>query len=93
MHFFVEGGAIVPVVSDPFGWGWNLFGTTGFGWTPYLMNVVPVLQVMVLIGGLIWASATARKISLELKGGLRQALPVIAFCFAATLGLLWLLVG
>ncbi len=82
-----------PALSDPLGWGWNLFGTAGVGWTPYLANALPTLQAIVLIGGLIWASATARQIAVELKGGLQQALPVIVFCFAVTLGLLWLLVG
>jgi hypothetical protein len=79
-----------PALSDPLGWGWNLFGTAGVGWTPYLTNVVPSLQAMVLIGGLTWASATAGKISVELKS---NALPVIIFCVVVTLGLLWLLVG
>jgi hypothetical protein len=24
------GQFIIPLVSDPFGWGWNLFGTAGY---------------------------------------------------------------
>jgi len=26
----VQGQYVVPLISDPFGWGWNLFGTTGY---------------------------------------------------------------
>ncbi len=37
-----------PALSDPFGWGWNLFGTASMGWTPYLSGVVPYLQIPVL---------------------------------------------
>ncbi len=85
-----------PVLSDPMGWGWNLLGTAGRSWTPYLTSVVPLLQVGVLLGGLIWASVTARRIAEE-NGphGLaaRQALPVMTFCLVVTLGLLELLVG
>ncbi|MEK7310956.1 MAG: 4Fe-4S binding protein [Chloroflexota bacterium] len=82
-----------PVISDPMGWGWNLFGTATFAWTPYLTQLVPVLQIVVLVGGLVWASAAARQIALELRFKTLQALPVIGFCFSATIGLLWLLVG
>jgi len=28
-HFGMEGMEIVPVLSDPFGWGWDIFGTAG----------------------------------------------------------------
>lgn len=82
-----------PVLSDPLGWGWNLFGAAGIGWTPYFMQGVPALQVVVLLGGLLWASITARQIAVELKLRTYQAAPVVLFCFAATIGMLWLLVG
>lgn len=26
----VDGQLVIPLASDPFGWGWNLFGTSGF---------------------------------------------------------------
>ncbi len=29
-HLNMEGLKIIPVLSDPFGWGWNLFGTEGW---------------------------------------------------------------
>ena len=33
-HYFVfllvQGQYIIPLISDPFGWGWNLFGTAGY---------------------------------------------------------------
>ncbi len=86
-----------PVASDPFGWGWDLFGTARLGWQPYLMSAVPFLQTLALIGGLAWAASTARRIA----GGLlpspaaarRLTAPVVGYCFALTSGLLWLLVG
>ena len=88
-----------PALSDPFGWGWNLFGTTSMAWTPYLTRVVPALQTLALLGGLMWASATAHQIAGEQSpsvghaSGLSQSLPVILFCLLVTLALLGLLVG
>jgi polyferredoxin len=88
-----------PVLSDPFGWGWNLFGTTSMAWTPYLTRVVPALQTLALLGGLMWASATVHQIAGEQSpsvghaAGLSQSLPVILFCLLVTLALLGLLVG
>jgi hypothetical protein len=33
-HYFVfllvQGQYIIPLISDPFGWGWDLFGTAGY---------------------------------------------------------------
>src|SRR5512139_2806647 len=85
-----------PTLSDPLGAGWNLFGTAGVAWQPYLMALVPFLQAGVLIGGLLWACVTARRIAAEKHTGrasMWQALPVMGFCFIITVGLLGLLIG
>lgn len=85
-----------PVVSDPLGAGWNLFGTAGVAWQPYLMSIVPFLQAGVLIGGLGWACVVARRIAAEQQTGRGvtwEALPVMGFCFVVTAGLLGLLIG
>jgi polyferredoxin len=83
-------------LSDPMGWGWNLLGTAGVAWTPYFTQIIPVIQVVVLLAGLGWSSLTARRIAEE-KSPVRRATlrstPVISFCLIATLGLLFLLVG
>ncbi|MBI3762633.1 MAG: 4Fe-4S binding protein [Chloroflexi bacterium] len=78
-------------LSDPMGWGWNLFGTARVNWTPYLTQFVPILQTIVLVGGLIWAGATAQRIAEETSK--MRSLPVIVFCLIVTLVLLGLLVG
>jgi hypothetical protein len=84
-----------PVLSDPFGWGWNLMGTAASGWTPYLMGVIPSIQTVVLLAGLAWASRTALRIAsepLDEKAAVRQAVPVIGFCMVVTGVLVRLLV-
>jgi hypothetical protein len=82
-----------PALSDPFATGWNLLGAAGVGWSPYASGVAPMLQIAILLVGLTWAGAHVRRIADELGGGLRLALPVLAFTLVPTLGLLWLLVG
>ncbi len=81
-----------PTLSDPLGWGWNLFNTAGLGWSPYLSGVIPTLQIAVLVGGLIWASRVLQNIAIE-RGAQRQAWPLMLFSTSITIGLLWLLVG
>ncbi|MDW7673319.1 MAG: 4Fe-4S binding protein [Bacillota bacterium] len=44
-----NGSYIVSVISDPFGWGWNLFGTADIEWRPYFVSILPFLQL-----GFIW---------------------------------------
>ncbi|MHB1390738.1 MAG: 4Fe-4S binding protein [Thermoleophilia bacterium] len=36
VHFFEEGVAIIPVISDPLGRGWDLFGTANYVTSPLL---------------------------------------------------------
>jgi polyferredoxin len=84
------------VLSDPLGWGWNLFGTAGAAWQPYGMLAAPWLQSAVLIGGAAWAARTARRLAgegLERRAAVRLAAPVTAYCLAVTFVLLGLLVG
>jgi hypothetical protein len=86
-----------PVLSDPLGWGWDLLGTAHWGWMPYLSGTVAPLQVLVLAGGLAWASATARRTAqdqlVEVGAARRLAAPVAGLCAMVTGAMLWLLIG
>ena len=80
---------ILVALSDPFGWGWNLFGTASVAWQPALSSVVGPLQSMVLAGGLLWSANSAQK--LARKSGLRSV-PIIVFLVLATIFMAWLLI-
>jgi hypothetical protein len=85
-----------PTMSDPFGVGWNLFGTAHATWQPYLTRSVPTMQALVLVAGFTWSAVTAHRIAAEEhepRAALRQAAPVIAFCFLITVGLMGLLIA
>jgi hypothetical protein len=59
---FVNGSYAVSVLSDPFGWGWDLFGTRSVSWTPVLPGLTLILQVGVLIAGLVFSVVVAYRI-------------------------------
>jgi len=79
---------ILAGLSDPLGLGLNLFGTANVAWQPMLTSILAPAQTLALVGGLIWSARTARKAANEIQA---SSIPVIAFCFIATLIMLWLL--
>jgi len=87
----------IPLLSDPFGWGWNLFGTAGYAWTPYFPQVVPYLQTPVMLVGLAMSIVLGHHISQENLGDSPQArrslIPIAFLLTAVTLTLLWLYMG
>jgi hypothetical protein len=66
------------VLSDPLGWGWNLLGTVGLKWTPYIPGLVPYLQVPVLLLGLTAAIALALRTARQHGQSPWAAAPVAA---------------
>ncbi|RME74907.1 MAG: hypothetical protein D6784_09030, partial [Chloroflexi bacterium] len=91
---FVNGSYAISVLSDPFGWGWNLFGTRDVPWTPFLPGLMSFLQTATLLVGLAFSISTAYRIGRQHTGdeaaAWRATLPVAAFLTAATLVFLWL---
>jgi len=82
-----------PSLSDPLSAGWNLLGTASLAWGPYVSGISPWLQVAILLVGVAWAAAHVRRIADRLGGGLRLAIPVLAFNLIPAVGLLWIFVG
>lgn len=79
---------ILAALSDPLGFGWNLFGTATAAWQPMLTTLLAPAQTFALVGGLIWSGHTAQKASKEVKV---SSLPVTVYCFLLTSLMLWLL--
>lgn len=87
---------VLSVLSDPFGWGWNLFGTAGTTWTIGSSGPILFLQVAALLIGLLWSTHLSMRLAEQnraLSNNQRQSIPVIFFCLIYTLVMLWLLVG
>jgi ferredoxin len=87
----------VSALSDPFGWGWNLFGTRGYPWTPYYPGLLPYIQVPVLLVGLAASVRVGHTISWQVFGGnarARRALvPLAGYLLAITALFLGLYLG
>jgi polyferredoxin len=79
---------ILAAASDPLGLGWNVFGTAGIAWQPILGGWVAPLQTIILAVGLLWAARTAQRVAS--KGAFKPG-PVLVYCLAVTLLMLWLL--
>ncbi len=47
-HILEEGAIIIPNLSDPFGFGWNLLGTAGASVTLLSSNVISLLQFLTI---------------------------------------------
>lgn len=52
---FVNVTFIAQSISDPFGWGWDFFGTANIPWHQFVPRLVPWLQAMLVLVGL-WFS-------------------------------------
>lgn len=101
LSFVLVNGSYAPaVLSDPFGWGWNLFGTAGHPWQPLLVDVLPWAQVGVLMLGLVFSITVAHRIAQQhlpsgTGGGrtLLATLPVVVFMTGVTILFLRLMLG
>jgi len=67
-YLLIQGQMMISLISDPLGWGWNLFGTAGFD--PYYGVVgagfVWYSQVALIVAGHVIAVYLAHAISLRL---------------------------
>jgi hypothetical protein len=91
---FPKASYVLAVLSDPFGWGWNLFGTAQTTWNPDVSAWSPILEAIILLTGLFWSARVASKlVESQPKPDLRQALPLLGFCLTFSFAMLWLLIG
>lgn len=93
----VNGSYAFSVLSDPFGWGWNLFGTADTPWSPAMPQIIGFLQTGVLVAGLLFSVQTAYKIARQHNRTHRLAfiamLPISTFLALTTLIFIGLYLG
>ncbi|MBI2914411.1 MAG: 4Fe-4S binding protein [Firmicutes bacterium] len=94
-----NGSYLARVISDPFNWGWNLFGTAGVPWKPMFTAWLPYLQGMTMALGLLFSLDTAWKLSKQDAGDRGTALALggfaaqAAYLYLLAAGLTWLFIG
>ena len=86
---FAKFGYVLPVLSDPLGWGWHLLGPIRQAGVGQVSSISQTLQLVVLAAGLFWSANTVRRI----YSSRSQALPLILFASIFTMIFMWLLIG
>ena len=95
--FIREGQFIIPLASDPFGRGWDLFGTADYApnLAPVTQETVWYVQVAALVVGHVAGLAVAHDRAVVVFEGRRRALeaqlPMLGLMVVYTLGGMWLL--
>jgi hypothetical protein len=95
-HLLMEGPKVVSLMSDPFGWGWNMLGTLEWTMPPLVsLDVLWILQILLVLVGHIYSLWVAQRTSLRLfcerKAAFRSQLPMLAGMIAFSIFSLWLL--
>jgi hypothetical protein len=99
-HYFslllIQGQALIPLASDPFGRGWDLFGSAdrGVDLAPLSANAVWYVQVTSLVAGHVAGLALAHDRAVSRfppDRALRTQYPLLALMVLYTVGGLWLL--
>ncbi|MCQ9206894.1 MAG: 4Fe-4S binding protein [Omnitrophica bacterium] len=93
----INGSYIIAVISDPLGWGWNIFGTTHFPWKPLLPEWVPYIQIPLLLMGLFYSIKSLYKIGMKIfsekEATVRSLIPMAILLSLITIVFLRLYVG
>lgn len=96
MHFFMEAQHIVPLLSDPFGWGWDLFGTADKVYPPLLtLKSIWWIQIgLIVVGhvfGVLVADRMAMRLFPERRTAIRSLVPLILTMILYSAFSVWLI--
>lgn len=93
----INGSYIIAVISDPFGWGWDLFSTKEFHWSPVGSGLLPYLQMAVVLLGMMVSITNGHKVALDLYKdhavATRSLIPIAVFLVGVAIAFLKLYVG
>jgi len=96
-YLFNGGQLVIPLLSDPFGFGWDLIGTASY--RPDIGFVGPVLQWYVAVGAIVvghviavyLAHVVALSTFVAPRVALRSQMPIVALMVGYTMVSLWIL--
>jgi hypothetical protein len=95
--FFLGGQYVIPLLSDPLGRGWNLFGTAHYQVdiglvTPRLQWTVAVVAVVLgHVCAIYLSHVTALRLFADRRAALRSQIPMVALMVSYTMLSLWIL--
>ena len=97
LFLLIQGQLIVPLASDPFGFGWDLLGTANYRLNFQLVSpsVYWFVSVIAIVAGHIIAVFLSHSIALRLHISRRQALhsqyPMLVLMVGYTIASLWII--
>ncbi len=90
---FVNITFIIQSVSDPFGWGWDFFGTANIPWHQFLPQYTPWLQAILVLTGMHFSlrniKNTWESYRMNAKQVLLISLPLTIFIAAVAVAMLF----
>ncbi len=95
-HLLFESQKVIPLASDPFGFGWDLFGTATVSVAPIIsLPALWLIQVGLVLVGHVYSLYFARRIAGDIFGSaqnvFRSQIPMLAAMVLFSLASLWLL--
>lgn len=95
-HLLTEGNRLVPLISDPFGWNWDLFGTAGAATEARVsLGTLWGIQVGLIVIGHVYSLWAARRAAEGLYpsavGARRSQFPMLVAMILFSTMSLWLL--
>ncbi len=96
-YLLIFGQNIIPLASDPFGFGWDLFGTAGYRIDIAIVNakLVWYLALTAIVTGHVLAVYLAHDIAMRVfwdrEAALRSQIPMLVLMVAYTMLSLWIL--
>jgi hypothetical protein len=85
---FVNVTFIKQSLSDPFGWGWDFFGTANTPWHQFIPQYIPWLQALAVLSGLYLSLRNIRRSAIvremDPKKNLLLNLPISLFLVGVT---------
>jgi hypothetical protein len=90
---FVNVTFVLQSFSDPFGWGWDFFGTASIPWHQFLPRLVPWLQATLVLTGLYLSLRNLKRnwnnLQINSKQLLLLILPMGLFIFVSAVGMIF----
>ncbi len=90
---FVNLTFVLQSLSDPFGWGWDFFGTANIPWHQFLPRLMPWLQAVLILVGFQLSLRNLRRSwiqkNFKIKSKFLVTMPMSLFLLAFTIALIY----
>ena len=93
----IQGQLLIPLISDPFGWQWNIFGTREYAINIGIINArfAWIISIIAIVTGHVLAVLCSHFIALKITAHHRRALlsqlPMLVLMILYTMTSLWII--